>query len=59
VGDLGRGIGDSLSNLGAGIGNAVEGALAGIGGAFASVPGGPLWLVALGVIVVVGWRLVR
>ena len=32
---------------------------AGIGGAFASVPGGALWLVVLAVVVVVGWRLAR
>jgi hypothetical protein len=59
VGDLGRSVGDSLSNLGEGIGDAVAGAAAGIGGAFASIPGGALWLVVLAVIVVVGWRLAR
>ncbi|HSK51695.1 MAG TPA: hypothetical protein VLA44_03000 [Clostridia bacterium] len=59
MGDLGRSVGDSLSGLGEAIGDTVAGAVAGIGGAFASVPGGALWLVVLAVVVVVGWRLAR
>lgn len=59
MGDLGRSVGDGLSNMGDGIAKAIGSAADGIGGAFASIPGGALWLVVLAVVVVVGWRLAR
>lgn len=59
MGDLGRSVGDGLSNMSDGIAKAIGSAADGIGGAFASIPGGALWLVVLAVVVVVGWRLAR
>jgi hypothetical protein len=59
VDDLGRSVGDGLSNMGDGIAKAIASAADGIGGAFASIPGGALWLVVLAVVIVVGWRLAR
>jgi hypothetical protein len=57
--DIGGGIGRALSGLGEGIGRAAETALESLGSSLASIPGGPIWLVVLAVLVAGGWILAK
>lgn len=57
--DLGRSVGDSISNAFSGIGEAIAAAFDGIVRSFSSVPGGAAWLVVLAVLVVGAWVVVR
>jgi hypothetical protein len=59
VGDLGRSVGDAISGAGESFGNALAGAVDGTIRSFGSIPGGPIWLVVLAVVVVGGWMLAK
>jgi hypothetical protein len=57
--DIGGGIGRALSGLGDSIGRAATGALEAFGESLATIPGGPIWLVVLAVLLGGAWILAR
>lgn len=58
--DLGRSVGDSISNAFTNVGHAIAGAVDGLIRSLGSIPGGPLWLVVIAAVLVVGaWLVAR
>lgn len=59
MGDLGRSVGDAISNAMSNIGDAVAAAIGNAVDGLGGIPGGPLWLLALAVLVGGAWLLAR
>ena len=57
--DIGGSIGDALSGMTDSIGRAAGAAVEGVVNAFVTIPGGPIWLVVLAVLVAGAWILAK